>query len=198
MQSPSPLGGGIFKDEWWKFYSVAPNVEYKIITADTAQKTKERNDYSAFQCWGVLDNNIYLLDQIRGKWEAPDLKIQFKAFWAKHFGSGTETRGQLRSAYIEDKVSGTGLIQDIKKNDGIPVIAVQRNTDKVTRAMDMAPYIASGYVYLPENTHWLSEYLSEFARFTPLMTHEFDDQIDPTLDAINILLRPAENESGTW
>ena len=198
MQRPAPLGGGIFKDDWWKFYTVAPNVEYKIITADTAQKVKEHNDFSVFQCWGVYENNIYLLDQLRGKWEAPELKTQFKAFWLKHYGTGTETVGRLRSAYIEDKASGTGLIQDIKRNENIPVIPVQRNIDKVTRAMDMSPYIASGYVYLPSNVSWLSEYLSEFARFTPLMTHEHDDQIDPTLDAINILLRPADIEAGTW
>jgi len=30
------------------------------------------------------------------------------------------------------------------------------------------------------------------------MTHAHDDQIDPTLDAIDILLRPANKESGTW
>lgn len=199
MQTPSPMGGGIFKNDWWKFYKAAPNVLHKIITGDTAQKTKEHNDYSVFQCWGHMeDGNICLLDQIRGKWEAPELKIQFKAFWTKHYGSGTETRGRLRSAYIEDKASGTGLIQDIKKNERIPVVAVQRNTDKVTRAMDMAPYISSGYVYLPEDAPWLSDYLSEFSRFTPMMTHEHDDQIDPTLDAINILLCPAGKESGTW
>jgi len=33
------------------------------------------------------------------------------------------------------------------------------------------------------------------------MTHAHDDQIDPTLDAmdaIDILLRPANKDSGTW
>ena len=64
-QRPAPLGGGIFKTDWWKFYEVRPNILYKIITADTAQKEKEHNDYSVFQCWGFLDGNIYLLDQLR-------------------------------------------------------------------------------------------------------------------------------------
>ena len=200
MQTPAPLGGGIFKASWWNFYDIAPNVEYKFITADTAQKTKEHNDYSVFQCWGFHQGNIYLLDQIRGKWEAPDLRIQFIAFWNKHFGSGTQTVGRLRVAYIEDKSSGTGLIQDIKKDkeNPIPVQDVQRNTDKITRAMDMAPYIASGYVHLPKSADWLSEYLAEFSKFTPTMSHKHDDQIDPTLDAINVALRPPENSAGTW
>ena len=200
MQTPSPLGGGLFKDEWWKFYDLLPNVEYRIITGDTAQKTKEYNDYSVFQCWGYLDGNIYLTDQIRGKWEAPELKTQFVAFWMKHYGSGSQTRGKLRRAYIEDKVSGTGLIQDIKrdKNNPIPIMGVGRSIDKVSRAMDMVSYIASGYVFLPKNADYLSDYLSEFAKFTPLMSHAHDDQIDPTLDAIDILLRPATATAGIW
>ena len=198
MQEPSPLGGGIFKDEWWKFYEILPNVEYKIITADTAQKTAEHNDFSVFQCWGYFEGNIYLIDQLRGKWEAPDLRTQFKAFWNKHVGTGLQTVGRLRAAYIEDKASGTGLIQDLKKRQGIPVIAVGRSKDKVTRAMDMVSYVASGYVYLPQEAHWLSDYLEEFSSFTPLMRHAHDDQIDPTLDAIDILLRLSANRSDTW
>ena len=199
-QRPAPLGGGLFKGDWWKFYDVPPVLEYKFITGDTAQKTKEHNDFSVFQCWGFTNGNIYLLDQIRGKWEAPELKTQFIAFWQKHFGTGVETTGRLREAYIEDKASGTGLIQDVKRDGklSIPIIAVQRNIDKVTRAMDMIPYIASGYVHLPHDKDWLSEYLAEFAKFTPLMSHSHDDQIDPTLDAISVSLRQADNEAGTW
>ncbi len=197
-QRPAPLGGGIFKGDWWRFYDVLPNVEYKFITGDTAQKTKDYNDYSVFQCWGIFENNLYLIDQIRGRWEAPELKIQFNAFWHKHRGTGTQTTGRLRQAYIEDKASGTGLIQDVKKMDGIPITPVQRNIDKITRAMDMVPYIASGYVHLPTGTDWLSEYLAEFSKFTPTMSHAFDDQIDPTLDAIDIALRPGDNLAGTW
>lgn len=199
-QRPAPLGGGIFKGDWWKFYDVTPQFEYKIITGDTAQKTKEIHDWSVFQCWGVEKGKIYLIDQIRGKWEAPQLKIQFTAFWNKHFGVGNELTGRLRSAYIEDKASGTGLIQDIRQDEKnpIPIIPVQRNTDKITRAMDMAPFICSGYVYLPSGAEFLSEYMAEFSKFTPTMTHKHDDQIDPTLDAIGILLRPANLESGIW
>ncbi len=200
MQRPSPLGGGIFKTEWWKYYDILPNVEYKFITADTAQKTKEHNDFSVLQCWGYLTGNLYLIDQVRGKWEAPDLKIRFVGFWKKHYGSGSQVTGRLRAAYVEDKSSGTGLIQDIKRDRelGIPINAVQRNIDKVTRAMDGAPYIASGFVHLPKTAPFISDYLSEFDSFTPLMTHKHDDQIDPTLDAIDIGLRPAKKSAGVW
>ena len=199
-QRPAPLGGGIFKTDWWKFYEVAPNVEYRFITADTAQKEAEHNDFSVFQCWGVYEGRLYLLDQLRGKWEAPSLRQQFIAFWNKHWIGLNPTRGQLRAAYVEDKASGTGLIQDIRRDQGgaIPIIPVPRTKDKVTRAMDCVSYIESGYVYLPAEADFLSEYMAEFAKFTPLMTHRYDDQIDATLDAIEKGLRPPTSRAGTW
>jgi predicted phage terminase large subunit-like protein len=74
---------------------------------DTAQKTGERNDYSVFECWGLGDDGrAYLIDLIRGKWEAPELERQAIAFWSKH---------SARKMKVEDKSSGTGLIQSIKK-----------------------------------------------------------------------------------
>lgn len=199
MQRPSPLGGGMFKDDWWKFWDVLPNVEYKFITADTAQKIKEQHDYSVFQCWGLLDNNIYLLDQLRGKWEAPELLINAKAFWKKHLGTGiSQTRGQLRYMAVEDKASGTGLIQQLRTQSRVPVQAIQRSIDKVSRTMDSLPYIAAGRVFLPADADWLNDYLSEFRKFTPLMTHKHDDQIDPTLDAIQLEIGEGASSAGTW
>jgi predicted phage terminase large subunit-like protein len=190
----------LFKDAWWKYYDIMPVCEWKFITGDTASKTKEHNDFTVFQCWGVCQGNLYLLDLIRGKWEAPDLRVMFKSFWIKHYGTGTQTIGRLRFAAIEDKSSGTGLIQDMVNEIAppIPIQAIQRNKDKVTRSMDMIPYIASGRVYLPTNADYLSDFLSEFRKFTPLMTHLHDDQIDPTLDAIDIALRPNAYEAGAW
>lgn len=182
QQSPIVMGGNLFKKEWWSYYEYLPELKYRIITADTALKVKTVNDYSVMQCWGEsIDGKAVLIDQIRGKWEAPDLTIQARAFWNKHRQSH---KSPLRSFDIEDKASGTGLIQTLKR-EGIPAIGIQRNTDKVSRAMDVAPYIASGNVLIPTNADFLSDYMLEFTQF-PNGAH--DDQIDPTMDAINKIL----------
>jgi predicted phage terminase large subunit-like protein len=137
------------------------------------------NDYSVFQCWGyTITKQAVLLDMVRGKWEAPDLLVQARAFWNKH--AGTKNQGALRAMKVEDKASGTGLIQTLKR-EGIPILDIQRNIDKVTRALDAAPYIESGNVILPQQASWLSDYLSEFSAF-PNGAH--DDMVDPTMDAI--------------
>lgn len=201
LQRPAPLGGGTFKSKWWKFYKKLPQVEYRIITADTAQKTEEWNDHSVFQLWAYSGGYIYLEDTIRGKWEADELRMQAIMFWNKHIGRGTSrTTGQLRCFYVEDKTSGTGLIQDIRNDPrlSIPIFPVERNKDKVTRAMDCVPHIAAGFVWLPEVSPWVSEFLAEFAKFTPLLTHKHDDQVDACLDAIDILVRESDFAADAW
>lgn len=180
QQRPAPRGGGLFKAAWWKYYDTLPKLSWRTIYVDTAQKTGTANDYSVFQCWGRSPNGqAYLIDQVRGKWEAPELLTQARAFWNKH---RAQPNGMLRAMKIEDKVSGTGLIQTLQREGGIPVIDIQRDKDKLTRAMDVIPTIESGNVFLPSNAEWLAEYLKEFSQF-PNGRH--DDQIDPTCDAIS-------------
>ena len=175
MQRPAPVGGGVFKDAWWQYYDLAPSFKWLSVYADTAQKTGDANDYSVFQLWGTTaTNQKYLIDQIRGKWEAPELLSSARAFWNKH------KHQKPRSMKIEDKVSGTGLIQTLKR-EGIPVVPIQRNKDKITRAYDAAPVVESGNVFLPRGASWLSDFQSEASIF-PNGKH--DDQIDPMMDAV--------------
>lgn len=182
LQQPSPVGGGIFKEAWLRHWQVLPPLKYRMIYADTAMKTGEENDYSVFQHWGYGDDGkIYLLDMIRGKWEAPQLLQQAKAFWDKCRNAES---GTLRKLKIEDKASGTGLIQQLKQS-GVPVEGIPRNHDKVTRGYDAAPQVEAGNVLLPERHDCLSDLLHELALF-PVAA--YDDTIDPLMDAIQDML----------
>ena len=189
QQNPSPLGGGMFKDKYWKYYDVLPaDIDLYRIYGDTAQKTKERNDFSVFQLWArSRTQGIFLVDQFRGKWEAPDLESKLVEFWNKHKPTQFKPMG-AQVVKIEDKSSGSSLIQSIKKDYMIPVEPIQRNTDKVLRAMGVVKYFAAGYIHLPRNAEYLHDYKEEFRKFTPLMTHKHDDQIDPTMDAVEDLI----------
>lgn len=185
QQSPIVLGGEIIKGEWFKRYSMLPKMEYRKIYADTAQKKGKQNDYTVFECWGYSDGNAYLIDLVRGKWESPELRRKANDFWHKH---AAIKNGELRQFCIEDKASGTGLIQDIKNIDKIPVVGIQRNTDKLTRVQDALPYIESGFVYLPDNSPFVNDFIAECEAFTADDGHDHDDQIDPMCDAIDDML----------
>lgn len=189
QQNPSPLGGGMFKDKYWRYYDVLPNDITAIrIYGDTASKTKEHNDFSVFECWARSQTKgVFLLDLVRGKWEAPELESKMVDFWNKHKPTQFKPFG-AQMIKVEDKSSGTGLIQGIKKDYMIPIEGIQRNTDKVLRAMGVIKYFASGYVHIPREAEWLHDFKEEFRKFTPLMTHKHDDQIDPAMDAVEDLI----------
>lgn len=207
IQIPAPLGGAIFKSIWWKHYTRPRNdddtVDYdtlpggveivsRVIFGDTASKTKTHNDYSVFQIWALgSDDRIYLLDQIRGKWEAPDLVSKFVVFCSKHKFKTRNRKSMLREAWIEDASSGTGLMQTINKNypdNGITLVEITRVRDKVSRAIACTTMLAYGKVVIPCDAPWILDYEEEFEKFTATMAHKHDDQIDPTMDAIENLL----------
>jgi predicted phage terminase large subunit-like protein len=192
QQNPTIAGGNFFKAEHWEYWTPESIKNkkwvHKIITADTAQKKGKQNDYTVFQVWGYDGHRIYLLHQKRGKWFSFELTKVGVQLWAEYGGGVVGPEVNASSFYIEDKVSGTGLIQELR-NKGIPCVEVPRQIDKVTRAMDCHSYFESGFVVLPSHAPWLSDYLMEFEDFNLDDTHAHDDQVDPTLDAINILLK---------
>lgn len=209
QQRPTSKGGGLIRSAWFNYYQVLPHMEWRAIYADTAQKTGTHNDYSVFQCWGKgKDGNIYLIDQVRGKWEAWELESVAAAFYQKHRTWNQPYHpATLRHMAIEDKSSGTGLIQTISRKAGASVKAIQRNKDKVTRAFDVQGYIQSGFVYLPEpstehhytDPSWVSDFIMEAEGFTAEMTHAHDDQLDPLFDAIDeMLISKASSGFSSW
>ncbi len=193
QQEPSPAGGSVFKSEWWGWYVDPPEFSRVIIVGDTAMKTAEHNDYSVFQAWGFWkeQGRIYLIDQVRGKWEAPELKQA-----AVQFINSVRSKYRIEAMHIEDKASGTGLIQSLPSETTVAILPIQRNRDKATRSADAAPHVQARQVFLPEGREFSTAFIAEASSFTRLMTHLHDDQIDPFMDAVEILLD--RNEVTMW
>lgn len=187
QQEPIASGGAVIKTEWFKYYSTNVEYQYKkiFITGDTAQKVKEHNDYSVFFVWGVTKfGKLQLLDRLRGKWEAPDLKRQVKLLWNRWSkGIGNISCSGL---YVEDKASGTGLIQEIKRECAIPVIPLQADKDKLTRLEAVLAHIEAGNVELPNSPEQNKELLNECEAFTRDDSHSHDDQVDTLVYGIMV------------
>lgn len=182
QQQPIILGGQVIKRAYFRYYNTAQKYNYKriLIAADTAMKTKEHNDYSVFIAGGVTDNNqLHVLDLLRGKWEAPELERMAVLLWNR-FKKDEQTGLLCNGLYIEDKASGTGLIQGLKSKYGIPVFGVQVSTDKLTRVENVLPYLEAGQVHLPENENYAfnPDLLAECEAFSRDMSHLHDDQVD--------------------
>lgn len=188
QQSPYILGGEIIQGEWFGRYDTMPILKYRAMFGDTAFKKKQANDYQVAGCFGLGgDGKLYVADVLRDKFEAHELEKRFPDFWNKHKNKDT---GRLRYFGIEDKASGTELIQRMQKKiqPKIPVKAIPRSIDKYTRVSDVLGYIESGYVMLPNNAPWVADFIKECEAFTADDAHDNDDQIDVLCDAISHML----------
>lgn len=194
QQEPTALGGNVIKSAWFKHYYDWRDMKAEkfFLVGDTAQKKKEHNDYTVFSIWFTYMNNLYLLDMIRKKMESPELRKMAKIFWDK-WKNGFN--GRLPNVfYIEDKSSGTGLIQDLHRDTGIPVLGIPVHKDKLTRVEDVLPYIESGRVFLPDwlEWEWNDIILKECEEFSRDLSHKHDDIIDNIAMAIRKGLQAGE------
>ena len=176
QQSPAPLGGGMIKTEWFNHYEPKPeNQKYSQIIQswDTANKATELADYSVCTTWGIKDKKYYLLNINRKKLEFPDLKREVyncSNYWKPN------------TILIEDRASGTQLIQDIRRDGIARIVAIEPNGDKLMRMHAQTAVIENGAVYLPEKAPWLADFLHEISCF-PNGKH--DDQVDSMSQFLN-------------
>lgn len=196
QQEPVALGGNLINVDWFQRLSDTfrppAKYDYRFITCDTAMTTKSYSDFSVLQLWGYKDAKIYLIDQRRGKWEAPELEAELIDFEKKSRAT-SQSDGILRKIIIEKKASGIGLIQSAGRVMRTPIEPYIPEKDKLTRVMSALPQIKAGNVVLPESAPWLSGLLTEIAAFTADDSHKHDDQIDCLTMAVNLVLNIADD-----
>lgn len=188
QQRPKPAEGAIIKRAWPRRYipGELPPDAYLVHSWDTAVKPNQiTNDPSVCTVWAVSRLGYYLVSVYRAWIDYPTLKRKI---------------GEMHDAWpadailIEDKASGSSVIQDLRTDTLLPIIAIEPEGDKVTRLNAVSGLFEAGLVYLPSDSPehapaWLHDYESELFGF-PLTTH--DDQTDSTSQA----LRHIHNSSG--
>jgi predicted phage terminase large subunit-like protein len=179
LQCPVPLEGEIIKWEWFLIYDEEParkSTDRIVQSWDTASKAEELNDFSVCTTWLMRENDYYLLDIVRKKLNYPDLR-RTAIDQARRFTAD--------SIIIEDKGSGTPLIQDLRRDPapGIPYpIAFQPEVDKVTRMHAQSAKIEAGHVLLPRRALWLDDFRTELLQFPK---GRYDDQVDSLSQFLN-------------
>ena len=94
---------------------------------------------------------------------------------------------QVSVVLIEDKASGTQLIQELIADGSHGVTRYQPTTDKIMRLHAQTALIENGFVYIPETAPWLDAYLHELTVF-PKGKH--DDQVDSTAQFLDWYKKP--------
>ncbi len=179
QQNPSPPGGAMVKTEWLRFYEPGEQpARSRIVQSwDTANKAGELNDYSVCTTWGVLYKEYFLLDVLRRRLNYPDLK-RLVVEHARRFKANT--------ILIEDKASGTQLIQDLKEDGlfGTTAYEPPPGADKVMRLHAQTAMFENGIVRLPKSAPWLHDYVQELTSFPG---SKYDDQVNSTTQVLDHL-----------
>jgi len=184
--------GGLFKPEWFKYYKKNVYQDYNekgyletkvmylfdnkqvnhndlriITTVDLATSTKESADFTVVCTLGIDKNqNVFVLDLIRRKMEAPDVLKLLEAVYEKWLPSviGVESAGYQLA-----------LIQMAKRQTSLPIVKLKADRDKFSRALPLSAKMESGIVYYPNDSVWYSDLEKEMLQFP---AGEHDDQVD--------------------
>ena len=186
QQSPAPLGGGLVKAEWFKRYGANERPESfdRILQSwDTANKATELSDFSVCTTWGTKGKDFYLLNVLRKRLEYPALKRAVRE---------QQSLFNANVVLIEDKASGTQLIQELIADGCHRVTRYKPECDKIMRLHAQTAIIENGFVHLPDAAPWLAEYLHEMTVF-PKGKH--DDQVDSTAQFLDWFKKPFPSQA---
>ena len=122
-------------------------------------------------------NEPWILDLVRQKLKMPGLVRLVQSL---------AERWNPNAVLIEDKSSGTGLIQllEVSQFWRWAVIPVMPVADKVTRMSNQTPWFHARRVHLPESAPWLPEFEGELLGFP---TAAKKDQVDATSQLLSYL-----------
>lgn len=192
QQNPIPQGGAIVKAKWLLEYEDLPTddqIRYRLQSWDTATKTKDMNDYSVCTSW-IADKQgrNYLVEVIRKKLDYPDLKRAVIE---------AANRFRPHKVLIEDKASGSSLIQDLKRDGLLAIQAYQppAGQDKIMRLHVQTHMFEAGKVLLPKQAPWLHDYRLELLGFPGCKN---DDQVDSTTQALDYLNSQQSSSLAVW
>lgn len=177
---PAPVEGGIFQRDRWAEYDiplwldrpdgsrVTTGFDLVLQSWDMAFKDTKQSDFVVGQVWARRGIDMFLLDQVRGRWDFPETCRQVERLSAKWPDALLKV--------VEDKANGTAVIAQLRRT--VPGLVAETPTEsKVARAQAAAPLQEAGNVHLPSPrlAPWVGDFIEEHAAFP---NGRNDDQVD--------------------
>ena len=183
-QTPSPATGGLFKNEWWRFWRHAWEAEIpelrdrtvilpirfnsKVFSWDMNFKEGKGLDLVAGGVWGEDGASQYLLDLFWEQVGFIDSLEGLKKQAAKH--------PDYSAILVEDKANGSAIMQVLRKENKLhSILEIEPQGGKESRASASSPQVAAGNIFLPLHATWRDKYIQEHSSF-PKAAH--DDAVD--------------------
>lgn len=197
MQRPAPIGGGMIKTSYFKLFprdEPLPDILFLLQSYDTAYTEKYVNDPTACLVWGVFERGnkrgALLLDAWTEHMNYPQLRVRLIDDWQAKYG-GRTTKGLPQMLHpprgvdlvlIEEKGSGIGLIQDLRRANVAAIPYNPGRADKTARAIQASPTLETGCLWVLESSQepgkpitWARKFIHQMEQFP---AGEHDDYVD--------------------
>lgn len=171
------MGAVMHPFSWFKhiFITVDPAGTVREGVVDQSIGGKKAESYTVISVWGVSQgNDLFWIDMIRFREEIPEVVEKIAETYAKY---------KPKYVKIEKNGVGLGVAQYVAKL-GIPVMKIQKGTDKLENSTAAQLLMKAGKVWLPDNAKWIDECEDELFAWTGVPTEQ-DDIIDTLSDAAN-------------
>lgn len=175
QQNPVTEDGNLVKLDWFPRYDRLPAFEKITMSVDAASKLGASNDFTAIVVIGSTRSEHYVIDVQRRKVEYPDLVRMVIAAYEMHRPS---------VVYVEDAANAVGLIQQLKEQSHLPIVAVKTIGSKLSRVEAATGVMEARKVILPKESSWLLDLESELLAFD---NGKHDDMVDAMAMALNQL-----------
>jgi len=198
QQSPSPRGGGLILREWWALWPPAgqedswtghsvdadgnarvtlafPELDYVLVSVDTAYSVNDEADWSACTVWGSFQDSaknpkIILLEAWRSRLDLRALVLKIL---------DTAKRRAADGVLIEAKASGISVMQEMRRlmRDGdFTIFGDVPKGDKTARLHAVSAAFSGGLIFAPDRKY--AEMVIEECAAFPRGKH--DDLVDST------------------
>ena len=132
--------------------------------------------------WGIKDDKYYLIDVFRKKLIYPKLKMKMQELSNKF---------KPRIIIIEDKASGQSLIQDLKEEGEVNIVAFKPKLDKETRFVTIVDRFQNGKVILFKYMNSIELVILELTNFPK---SDNDDIVDSVSQFLHYIQRVSNKE----
>jgi predicted phage terminase large subunit-like protein len=176
QQHPSPPDGGYVNRDWFKRYTVLPDHFDKQIQSWDLTFSDTGSSYVVGQVWGRKEADVFLLDQIRGKFTFPETLKQIQIL-SNRWPDAIEK-------LVERKANGAAVL-DTLRGQVQGLIPVEPRGSKEARLASVSGMIEAGNVHVPCNSlcKWSNDFIEEAITFPA----GNDDQVDAMTQALDRL-----------
>lgn len=148
---PTPAQGNLFERHWWQYYDrdqfTLEQFEYVHISVDASFKQTATSDMVAMQVTGVYKGEVYI-------WRIINKRMGFVDTKSKILSVIRECKS-VDELVIEDKANGSAIIDSFRYiDDAPPIVAVNPQGGKFSRAQAVASYVIAGKVHIPLERNW--------------------------------------------